>query len=401
MSSQTPWLAFSQAHRPCPSTTSTGEHFENRLWAKLLRHVTWGAALMRPNDNMVLMCNRAFARMHRWKQKELVGQSFTTILAPDPEAMLPFHIRLADGRNHYSFESAHIRKDGQQFLASTELITIKNMKDGPVCRVAFVQNINQRKKNQQRQERALENLKNQLHDRTVSLRHLSGEVLRAQDTEHRRIARALHDSIGQYLTALKIDLHNLADQKTNSVEPQQNEHKDYLAECLELVDLSLAETRTLSHLLHPPLLDEAGFISAAHWYIDGFSSRSGIHVQAHLPDSSIRLPDALELALFRTLQESLTNVYRHSGSKTVAIYFAVTADNILLRIRDRGRGIDRSILHEFKERGVGVGVGLSGIRERITELNGSFDIQSGRRGTTLTARWRRPLDKLPAASSIS
>lgn len=355
------------------------------LWTKTLQCVAWGAAIVRAGDNAVLTCNRAFARMHKWNQRDLLGQSFTSVHAPDAQTALPSHLQRADQRRHYSYESVHVRKDGTRFLASTELVTIQT-KGRPACRVAFVLDITQRKRSQERQERVLEDLKNELHSRTMTLRRLSGELLRTQDAEHRRIARELHDSVGQYLVALKIDLHKLGRQAPNSACPPENQSKDYLSECLRLVELCLAETRTLSHLLHPPLLDETGFISAAHWYIDGFSKRSGIQVQRELPESRIRLPRAIELVLFRTLQEALTNVYRHSGSKVASIHLGVTADSVVLKISDRGRGMDPAMLHKFEERGVGVGVGLSGIRERINELNGELDIRSCHRGTVLKVR---------------
>lgn len=361
------------------------EQLDNRLWIRTLQCVTWGAVIVRASDNAVLTCNRAFARMHKWNQRDLLGKSFTSMLAPDAKIALPSHLRRADERRHYRYESIHVRKDGTQFLTSTELVTMKTT-GGPACRVAFVLDITQRKRSQERQERVLGDLKNELHVRTMALRRLSGELLRAQDAEHRRIARELHDSVGQYLVALKLDLHKLGGLAPNSARPPQNQSNDYLSECLRLVELCLAETRTLSHLLHPPLLDEAGFISAAHWYIDGFSKRSGIQVQREFPDSSIRLPRAIELVLFRTLQEALTNVYRHSGSKTASIDLGVSTESVVLKIGDRGRGMDPAMLHKFEERGVGVGVGLSGIRERVNELKGQLEIRSCHRGTVLRVR---------------
>jgi len=361
------------------------EQLENGLWTKIVQCVTWGAAILRASDNAVLACNRAFARMHKWNQRDLLGQSFTSILAPEAETALSFHLGRADQCRHYSYESVHLRKDGMQFLASTELVTVQS-KAGPVCRVAFVLDITQRKRSQERQKRVLEGLKHELHSRTMALRRLSGELLRAQDAEHRRIARELHDSIGQYLVALKLDLHKLGGLAPNSTYSSENQGEEYLSECLRLVERCLAETRTLSHLLHPPLLDEAGFISAAHWYIDGFSKRSGIQVERELPDSSIRLPRAIELVLFRTLQEALTNVYRHSGSKTASIDLGVSAERVVLKIGDRGRGMDPAMVHKFEKRGVGVGVGLSGIRERVNELKGQLEIRSCHRGTMLRVR---------------
>jgi signal transduction histidine kinase len=133
------------------------------------------------------------------------------------------------------------------------------------------------------------------------------------------------------------------------------------------------------------LLDEAGLISAMHWYIEGFSKRSGIHVSCSLPSSPVRLPGYVELVLFRTLQESLTNVYRHSGSKTVEVRLAVASHEATLRIHDRGRGLNAELLRQFQEHGSGVGIGLSGIRERMMELGGHLSLDSNAYGTIVTA----------------
>src|SRR4029079_3997760 len=156
----------------------------------------------------------------------------------------------------------------------------------------------------------------------------SGRLLGIQDQERRRIARELHDSLGQYLAALKIALELLGP----STSPEQS--KALLAECADIVGKSIVETRTLSHLLHPPLLDEAGFASAASWFVTGFSQRSGIPVALELPDDLPRLSEALEIALFRVLQESLTNVHRHSQAKTAEIRVEVDAEEIRMEVSD-------------------------------------------------------------------
>src|SRR5689334_9654863 len=158
--------------------------------------------------------------------------------------------------------------------------------------------------------RAHDALESLVEQRTAALRRLSVKLLRVQDEERRRIARELHDSLGQYLTAAKINLDVLARTKGDGA---------YLREAQQLIDRAISDTRTLSHLLHPPLLDEAGFISAARWYVEGFGKRSGIRTSLEIPDGFDRLPSEVETALFRILQEALTNVHRHSGSRSVEI----------------------------------------------------------------------------------
>ena len=206
-------------------------------------------------------------------------------------------------------------------------------------------------------------------------RSLSGRILTLQDDERRRIARGLHDSLGQYLAALKMNL---------DVFQTSNDKKATLAsDCSEIVDKCLTETRTISHLLHPPLLDEAGFGSAARWYVDGFSQRSGIKVNLNLPPKLGRMHRDVEVALFRAVQEGLTNVHRHSGCSAVDVCLSLNAKQLRLEIKDNGRGIPKKRLTDLTDGDRAAGVGIAGMRERVRELGGSLDIQSDRAGTTV------------------
>ena len=212
-----------------------------------------------------------------------------------------------------------------------------------------------------------------------ALRKLSGRLLGIQDQERRRIARELHDSLGQYLAGLKIALEML------SKAPSPEKNKALLAECCDILEKSITETRTLSHLLHPPLLDEAGFASAASWFVTGFSQRSGIAVSLEFPEDLPRLTEAVEIALFRVLQESLTNVHRHSQARSVEIKVEVDAEEISMEVSDHGRGMPTHILQKLHGDGTQLGVGLAGMRERIHELGGTFDVTSDANGTTIRA----------------
>jgi signal transduction histidine kinase len=216
--------------------------------------------------------------------------------------------------------------------------------------------------------------------RTAALQNLSQRLLKAQDEERRRVARDLHDSTGQTLSALKMGLAAL-EQKL-----KQNEYtSDMMSEIAALADQALQEIRTTSYLLHPPLLDEAGFNSAAQWYVDGFGKRSGIKVNLDLATKRERLPITIETALFRVLQESLTNVYRHSGALEVSIRFQYQAETVMLEIRDCGRGIPTELLNRLREASSETGVGLAGMRERLNELNGKLEIESDGHGTSMRA----------------
>lgn len=234
--------------------------------------------------------------------------------------------------------------------------------------------LQKRKAAEEALQRAHDALESLVEQRTLALRRLSVKLLRVQDEERRRIARELHDSLGQDLTAAKISLDMLAQDMPND--------SAHLRDAQQLVDRSIADTRTLSHLLHPPLLDEAGFVSAAKWYVEGFGKRSGITAQLQLPEGVHRFPRRTETALFRILQEALTNVHRHSGSRAVEVCVTADPSRVVLTVKDFGSGVPREVLDRFWKTGT-VGVGLAGIRERLKELGGTLEIESNLEGTLL------------------
>jgi signal transduction histidine kinase len=216
----------------------------------------------------------------------------------------------------------------------------------------------------------------QLKDMNEELRVLSGRLLVAQDAERRRIARELHDSLGQYLASVKMNL----DQMRPCV---SSDGTVLLSGAQDSLDKCIVETRTISSLLHPALLDEAGFVSAARSYVESFAQRSGIEARLDLPEGVERLPGLTEVALFRILQESLTNVHRHSGSSSVEIQLKTTDRDATLTVRDFGHGIPGELLHGFDLHRRRLGVGLSGMRERVNDLGGHLDIESDPHGTTI------------------
>lgn len=209
-----------------------------------------------------------------------------------------------------------------------------------------------------------------------SLRLLSTRLLHIQDEERRKFSREVHDSLGQYLNLVKMSLSTLANRYSAAE----------LSESLKYLDRCIAETRTISYLLHPPLLDEMGFAFAAKWFLDGFAQRSGIQVTSEIPDDMARLPHSVELALFRVLQECLTNIHRHSGSPRAEVSIERAPGEITLRIRDYGKGISPELLQRFRATGSHVGVGLAGMRERVREQGGRLDIDSGPAGTIIAVR---------------
>lgn len=220
----------------------------------------------------------------------------------------------------------------------------------------------------------------ELHRKTHQLEVLNARMSVLQDDERRRIARELHDSVGQLLAAIRIN--------TSVLESESSKLSAKAAHCLTqnaaMVDQVSKEIRTISHLLHPPLLDEAGLASALRWYVDGFAERSQIKAGLDIPVDFVRLPNEVELSIFRVVQESLTNIHRHSGSPTAAIRVSIEGATVRVDIQDAGRGmaLEKETAFISSARS---GVGLRGMRERLRLLGGTLHLQSDDQGTKVTA----------------
>jgi PAS domain S-box-containing protein len=234
--------------------------------------------------------------------------------------------------------------------------------------------------------RELESRNSDVLRQTELLRVLSSRLMEVQDAERRRIARELHDSAGQLLSVLSINLSNLA-QQSRTKAPELAETSD---ECHRIVQQMSQEIRTMSYLLHPPLLEEIGLSAALDWYVKGLTERSELDVRLSVPEKFRRLPRELELAVFRVVQECLTNIYRHSGSKTASIEVSIQKDNLLLVIADQGTGIPREKLSQIQS--YGSGVGIQGIRERLRAFQGEMQIESSDSGTTITVTFKVPAE---------
>lgn len=223
------------------------------------------------------------------------------------------------------------------------------------------------------------------------LRQLSVRLMTLQDEERRRIARDLHDTTGQTLAAMKMTTALIQQTVAGP------DMRELLEDLSALTDEAIQEIRTTSYLLHPPLLDEAGIASAVKWFVEGFSKRSGIPVQCEIAEDMQRPPRNHELVLFRVLQESLTNVHRHSHASATKIRLNVSADHFILEITDNGTGIPQECIERWHDAGHGTGVGLLGMTERVHELGGRLEIRSGADGTTVTASLPAVAQKLTAA----
>jgi signal transduction histidine kinase len=218
--------------------------------------------------------------------------------------------------------------------------------------------------------------------RQEEYRQLSGRLLTLQDEERRRLALDLHDSTAQCLAALTMNL----DVVKGTREALDARARRALAESRSLAKRCSREVRTFAYLLHPPLLDERGLPAAVRWFVEGFTKRSGIQVTLDLHDVG-RLPGPIETALFRVIQESLTNAHRHASTTTASIHLTTTAGAIALDIEDHGHGLrDRAPRRASTLLPETLGVGIQGMRERIRQLGGTFDIAFADTGTTVRVR---------------
>lgn len=241
-------------------------------------------------------------------------------------------------------------------------------------------------------QRAHDELEKKVAERTADLNRanenlgeLTSRLQQMRDEERRQIARELHDSVGQLLAAVSM---NLA-----AVQPQVDRLDSIatraLVETAMIVDQISSEIRTISHLLHPPLLDAAGLASALRWFVDGFSERSKIKIEVEIPAELPRFSDEMEIAIFRIVQECLTNIHRHSGGTSAAIRVRQDDHRILVEVQDFGKGIPLDKQWEVSSSGR-TGVGFRGMRERLRQLGGTLAIQSDQSGTIVTATLPTP-----------
>ena len=312
------------------------------------------AIFIKTANGKIAYWNFGAERLYGWKANEVVGRAASEIL--HTQSAVP--LSEVEQKEFWEGELIHTTRDGRQITVASRWTMLLDDTKRPAGWMEINTDITPRKTAEE------------------AARRLSGRILTLQDDERRRIARELHDSLGQYLAALKMHLDILA--------LSADKQPDLITECTGIVEQCLRETRTISHLLHPPLLDEAGFGSAARWYVDGFAQRSGIDVNLVLPPVFGRLPRDVEIALFRILQEALTNVHRHSESTRVEIRLTVDERRVQMEIQDFGHGIPAGALRQLLNGGPKGSVGIAGMRERARELGGSLQIASDLKGTVLT-----------------
>jgi signal transduction histidine kinase len=218
------------------------------------------------------------------------------------------------------------------------------------------------------------------HRNEEDLREFSRSLYQSQDEERRRIARELHDSTGQRLAILEMHL----SKAKGAIPAPPGQLDEILLQCTSITRSISDELRTLSYLLHPPLLDECGLNAAIQCYVSGINQRNGLHVEVEIAQDLDRLSDEAELAIFRVVQASLTNVHLHSGASAAKVKMEQNLDGVVVTISDEGQGIPDGVL-DHSSRTKTVGIGITGMRERIRQLGGRLEIETSRNGTTLKA----------------
>ena len=355
--------AHSDLERRVRERTAELEHKTAEVLAQAeLLDLADEAILVRTLDDRVTYWNQGAERLYGWNRDQVLGQLIPPIIKTEfPEPFPKIRAQILKEKS-WQGELVQSKRDGSRIIVASRWTLWSDKAGNPLGFLELNTDITDRKRAEE------------------SVRALSGRLLQMQDEERRRIARELHDSAGQMVVALDIDL-SVIESEISRLSPGAAKA---CAESRELVQEMSKELRTISHLLHPPLLDEAGLPSAVRWYVEGFAERSKIPVDLQLSPELGRLTPELETAIFRIIQEALTNVHRHSESATAAISILQSDGSVRVEVRDQGRGLS----FEGRKRASApprTGVGIQGMRERVRQLGGNFDIHSGASGTVVSA----------------
>jgi PAS domain S-box-containing protein len=359
------------------------------------------AIISKSLDGVITSWNVGAERLFGYTAQEAIGQHVSLIIPADrrnEETIIIERLRRGERIDH--FDTVREHKDGTLLDISLTISPVRDAAGKIVGASKIARDITQRK----RVERALHEsearfrlladaLDTQVQFRTQELqrrnaeiihqserlRDLSGKLLLIQDRERRHIARELHDSAGQTLVALGLTLAQVAeDAKHNPAQLAKG-----IQDAQDLVQHLTQEIRTTSYLLHPPMLDESGLSYALRWYVQGLAERSELNIELKIPENFERLSPEMELVIFRLVQECLTNIHRHSGSKTALIRVFREADKIQVDVQDHGKGMSPERFAEVQSQGTGVGI--RGMRERVRQVDGELSIESNALGTKIFA----------------
>jgi PAS domain S-box-containing protein len=360
-----------------PSQEALNNREERDAFRLLVEAVSDYAIFMLDTHGVIQSWNIGAERINGYKASEIIGKHFSIFYPAEAIAREwpNYELERAAAEGKYEEEGWRLRKDGSRFWANVLIAALRDP-DGKLYGFAKVtRDFTER----MQADMALREAQARLKKSEKSLRDLSLHLLRTQDEERRRIGRDLHDSLGQLLAVLKMKIDLIKESVTG-------DFAQVAAECAELAEESIREVRTVSYLLYPAMLEERGLKPAIAWYLEGFTKRSGIQTNLHVAQDFGRLPRDAELALFRVLQESLTNVHRHSGSATADVELAYRDGSAILKVSDHGKGMPAEELEQCQQDWTGaLGVGLRGMNERMRQLGGDLELRSGPEGTTITA----------------
>ncbi len=357
------------------------------------------AIITKSLDGIITSWNQSAVRLFGYTSEEAIGKHISLVIPTDrrdEEGQIIERLRRGERVDH--FETQRVCKDGTLIDLSLTISPVKDESERVTGASKIARDISNTKRIARELRRSEESLlaltstlEAQVQTRTKELeqrnsdillqaeqlRELSNRLLKTQDDERRHIARELHDSAGQIIAALGMNLAGIIHRARNT--PALATALD---DTQDLVQQLNKEIRTTSYLLHPPMLDENGLSQAIQWYTEGLKERSGLEIELVVSDDLGRLPAEMELSIFRIVQESLTNIHRHSGSTTGTISLLRSSDSISLKIQDYGSGLSNEKLVEIKT--YRSGIGLSGMRERVRHFNGQMEIKSDGTGTTVS-----------------
>lgn len=349
------------------------------------------AIFMLDPNGRILTWNAGAARIKGYRAEEVIGKHFSIFYdQEDTRSGKPEReLEIAKREGRCEDEGWRVRKDGSRFWADVVITALRD-KSGRLYGFGKVtRDLSERTVSEDILRRSTEQLEEEIKYRIeaersareaeASVRDLSQRLLRIQDEERRRLGRELHDSVGQLLVGAKMALDAL------TTEQGKRNWEAQIAEGRLILEETIREVRTMSYLFYPPMLEEMGLRTAVESYLEGFRQRSSLHIDFEVPKDFRRLPHETELVLFRVLQESLTNVHRHSGSPTAQIRLRMEDQRAVLEVQDQGKGAPAAALELSGDSIGALGVGLRGMNERVRQLGGKLELFSSKSGTIVRA----------------